>query len=113
MSGHTTWRQLRAQRQENPEYRAAYEHARQAYEIGRKVRELREARGLTQTELAQRMGVTQSVIARLELGGVEPRFTTLERVAAALDSKLTIDIQPIEVHAAPSRRSRREASART
>jgi predicted transcriptional regulator len=57
------------------------------------------------------MGVTQSVIARLERGGAEPRFTTLERIAAALDSKLTIDIQPIEGHTSSPPRSQREAAA--
>ena len=62
--------------------------------MGRKVRELREARGLSQKELAQRMGTTQSVIARLELGGAEPRFQTLQRVARALDSDLVVDLRP-------------------
>jgi ribosome-binding protein aMBF1 (putative translation factor) len=94
MSGHKTWRELRTERERSPEYRAAYDRARQAYEIGKKVRELREARGLSQKELAQRMGTTQSVIARLELGGAEPRFETLERVARALDSDLVIELHP-------------------
>jgi ribosome-binding protein aMBF1 (putative translation factor) len=100
MSGHKRWRELRAERESSPEYRAAYDRARQAYDIGKKVRELREARGLTQQGLAQRMRTTQSVIARLELGGAEPRFETLERVARALDSDLVVDLRPRETSTA-------------
>ncbi|MGH2584194.1 MAG: helix-turn-helix domain-containing protein [Dehalococcoidia bacterium] len=107
MSGHKKWRELRAEREKSPEYRAAYERARQAYEIGRKVRELREARGISQAELAQRMDSTQSVIARLEAGGAEPRFGTLQRVARALDSELVVDLRPREGHVvAPGQRQR-------
>jgi ribosome-binding protein aMBF1 (putative translation factor) len=94
MSGNKTWRELRAERERSPDYRAAYDRARQAYEIGERVRELREARGLSQKDLAQRMGTTQSVVARLELGGAEPRFETLERVARALDSDLVVELRP-------------------
>jgi ribosome-binding protein aMBF1 (putative translation factor) len=96
MAGHKTWRELRRERAESPAYQAGYERARRRYELGKKVRELREVRGMSQSELAQRMGTTQSVVARLELGGVEPRFDTLDRVAAALDSTLVVDIRPNE-----------------
>jgi len=105
--GHKKWRELRAERQNSPEYRAAYERARQAYEIGRKVRDLREARGISQAELAKRMDSTQSAIARLEGGGAEPRLGTLQRVAKALDSELVVDLRPRGEHkAAPGQRQR-------
>jgi DNA-binding XRE family transcriptional regulator len=96
MSGHKKWRELRAERQNSPEYRAAYERTGLAYEIGRKVWELREARGISQAELAQRVASTRSVIARLEAGDIEPRFETLQRVASALDSELVVDLRPRE-----------------
>jgi transcriptional regulator with XRE-family HTH domain len=63
-----------------------------AYEIGRQVRELREAQGLSQTQLASRMGTTQSVIARLEAGGSKPTLRTLERAAAALRVRLNVHL---------------------
>lgn len=96
MGDHTKWRDLRAKREASPEYRAAYARAGQAHAIGARVRNLREARGLSQAELARRMGTTQSVIARLELGGAEPRFDTLERVARSLDSDLIVELRPRE-----------------
>ncbi len=41
----------------------------------------RERAGLTQAEVARRMGTTQSAVARLERGGADPRLSTIERYA--------------------------------
>lgn len=48
--------------------------------------------GLTQTELAGRMGTQQSVISAVENGGQVPSVSTLWRIARALDLRLTIDM---------------------
>jgi transcriptional regulator with XRE-family HTH domain len=44
--------------------------------------------GLSQTEVAARMGTSQSAVARLESGDADIRLSTLERYAAALDRRL-------------------------
>ena len=44
--------------------------------------------GLSQTEVAARMGTSQSAVARLESGDADLRLSTLERYAAALDQRL-------------------------
>src|SRR5438067_704783 len=44
----------------------------------------RQALGLSQTEVAARMGTSQSAVARLESGTADVRLTTMERYAAAL-----------------------------
>lgn len=93
MSERQTWAALKAARPDTPERRAGYERTRRAHELGAKVRELRESQGLTQLELAQRMKSTQSVVARLELGGAQPRFEMLERVARALGQDLVIEFR--------------------
>jgi transcriptional regulator with XRE-family HTH domain len=46
--------------------------------------------GLTQQEMAQRMGTTQSVIARLERGGRSPNVNTLRRLAEVTGSRLVV-----------------------
>jgi ribosome-binding protein aMBF1 (putative translation factor) len=74
------------------EFREAYEEARRAYEFGVLARTLRKAAGLTQKELAARMGTTASAIARLEAGGTSPTFATLERLAAALGVQLRLEV---------------------
>ena len=48
----------------------------------------RQASGLSQTEIAARMGTSQSAVARLESGATDVRISTLERYAAALGSQL-------------------------
>jgi transcriptional regulator with XRE-family HTH domain len=91
-----TWQESKARRPDTLERRAGYERARRAHEIGVRVRTLREACGITQTELAKRMGTSQSVIARLELGGAEPRIDLLDRVARALGHRALIEFRPVE-----------------
>ena len=66
--------------------------ARMAEERGRLVRELadqRQAAGLSQTEVAARMGTSQSAVARLESGTADVRASTLERYAAAVGRQIT------------------------
>ena len=78
--------------------RAAGEQAaRMAAERGRLVRELaerRQASGLSQTEIAARMGTSQSAVARLESGTADVRASTLERYAAAVGGQITWKLNP-------------------
>lgn len=69
-----TWNEVRAARLADPEAQEAYESAARALRLGEEVRRIRLERGLSQEALAQRIGVPQSVIARLEAGGVETRL---------------------------------------
>jgi len=62
--------------------------------IAEKVAERRQALGLSQRELAELTGTTQSAIARLEAGGRPPRIDTLLRIADALDCELRVDLEP-------------------
>jgi len=65
---------------------------RMAEQRGRLVRELaerRQAAGLSQTEVAARMGTSQSAVARLESGTADVRASTLERYAAAIGGQIT------------------------
>lgn len=101
MSERRSWTDIKASRADTPERRAGYERVRLAHELGARVRELREQQGLSQAELARRVGTTQSVIARLELGGAEPRFDTLRRIGAALDADLHIALEPRATVAVP------------
>lgn len=57
---------------------------------GRLVREARIDAGLTQVELASRIGSTQSAVARLESSGSAPRLQTLQRALAATGHELLL-----------------------
>jgi len=63
----------------------------QGLALGQLIYDLRTEAGLSQRELAERMGTTQSVISRLEEGGgARNRIDTLARVATALDRHLVV-----------------------
>jgi ribosome-binding protein aMBF1 (putative translation factor) len=48
----------------------------------------RQAAGMSQTEVAARMGTSQSAVARLEAGEADARASTLERYAAAIGGQI-------------------------
>lgn len=52
--------------------------------ISKKIRELRKEKGLTQEQLAEKAGLPQSHISRLEQGQHSPSHATVEKIAAAL-----------------------------
>lgn len=58
---------------------------------------LRRLRGLTQEQLAERMGTKQPAIARLERGHDNTTLKTLVAVAEALDATVRIDLDPVEL----------------
>ena len=65
---------------------------RMAAERAGLVRELvaqRQMAGLSQTQVAARMGTSQSAVARLESGAVDVRASTLERYAAAVGGEIS------------------------
>ena len=71
--------------------RSAFPGFREISGRGELVTELASSRqrlGLSQTEVAARMGTSQSAVARLEAGGSDARLSTLERYAEALGVEL-------------------------
>jgi ribosome-binding protein aMBF1 (putative translation factor) len=71
---------------------ATYQVTRLAVDIGEKVRGAREVAGLSQRELAARMGTSQAAVARLEAGDVRARLTTLQRVTTAMNLTFSIEL---------------------
>jgi DNA-binding XRE family transcriptional regulator len=74
----------------DPEFITALAELEPGYQIAR----LRIARGLTQTQLAQKVGTKQPSIARLEKGESTPSLAFLEKLAEALDARLEVRIVP-------------------
>ncbi len=65
--------------------------------VGAKIRTLREARGTSQRQLANGIGLSQAVISQYELGMREIRATTAIRIAAFFDVSLSelLDVQGV------------------
>ena len=79
----------------DPEYVKAYDALEDEFALAAAMIAARARAGLTQEQLAQRMGTTQAVIARLESGRVKPSTRTLERLAAATGMRLRISFEPV------------------
>lgn len=91
MASRVTWSDLKKRRRGGAQIREGYVAARAGYRLAERVRTLREHRGLSQQDLADRIGSTQSAVSRLESGGAEPSLTTLERIGRALDAELVVE----------------------
>ena len=77
-----------------PEYRKAYDALEGEFALAEAVIDARNRVGLTQAQLARKMGTTQPVLARLEGGRARPSIRTLERLAKATGTRLLIRFEP-------------------
>jgi len=77
-----------------PKYRKAYEALEEEFVLAAAVMDVRNRAGLTQAQLARKMGTTQPVVARLESGRTRPSMRTLDRLAEATGSRLRISFEP-------------------
>jgi ribosome-binding protein aMBF1 (putative translation factor) len=90
-------------KREDLEYRAAYEEQWPYEQFARLVIHKRMQLGLTQEELAKRMGTSNSVVSRLEGGQHRFSFATMRKLAKALETHLVYGFQD----EAPDSQSRR------
>jgi ribosome-binding protein aMBF1 (putative translation factor) len=87
----------------DPEYRAAYDALEGEFALASAMIAARAAAGMTQQQVAEAMGTTQAVVARLESGRVMPSSRTLQRFAQATGTRLRISFEregPRRAHAA-------------
>ena len=79
------------------EYAKAYDALEEEFTRAQIVIGARAHADLSQAELAERMGTSQSAIARLESGRIKPSTRTLEKLAAATGMRLRIVLEPVTV----------------
>jgi len=76
---------------ESPEFAREYFKEKERLETAIALTELREKMGLTQRELAEKIGKPQSTIGRIETGKTDVKFSTLAEIAFALGKELKIE----------------------
>jgi len=87
--------ELREERlQRDPVFRAEWERTALARAVALRVLGYRIDHGLTQTALAEILGMRQSAIARLELGEQNPRVETLLRLSEVLGMEFLLHVTP-------------------
>ena len=79
----------------SPSFRKAYDALEEEFAVAEAFIAARARAGLTQEQLAKRMGTTQAVVARLESGRVKPSTRTLQRFAAATGHRLKIAFERV------------------
>ncbi|HUZ11887.1 MAG TPA: helix-turn-helix transcriptional regulator [Caulobacteraceae bacterium] len=90
----TSLAKLRRNLLTDPEVKAAYDRLGPIFAVVGEMIEARQAAGLTQTDVAARMGASQSVVARLENARHMPTFEMIARYAAAIGRRLDIHLVP-------------------
>lgn len=88
-----SWEEVKKELLADPKTRMEYERLAPRYAIISALIAGRIKKGITQKELAQKMGTKQSAIARLESGNVNPSLNFLEKIASVMGYKLTIRLQ--------------------
>jgi ribosome-binding protein aMBF1 (putative translation factor) len=78
----------------DPKYVAAYESLEEEFALASALIKARSDADMTQEQVADAMGTTQAVVARLESGKVLPSTRTLERFAKATRTRLRITFEP-------------------
>lgn len=77
----------------DPEYRAAFEALEPEFAVARALIKARADAGLTQADMAARLGVTQPAVARME-SGRNVSIKSITRYATAVGRPITIEIRP-------------------
>ena len=75
---------------QNPDFKAEWDALEPELSIMQAVIDARKESGLTQQQLAERTGISQADISKLENGNANPSLKTFQRLASAMDKKLKI-----------------------
>ncbi len=86
---------VRRRRAADPDYARLHDEQFDKVQLARRIRALRQTQKLSQNDLAEVTGTTQSAIARLESGRFAPRLDVLQRVARALGKRLDVRLIPV------------------
>lgn len=90
------WKDAKKELLSDPETAKEYEDLRPQYEVISQIIKARDEQGMTQAELAERTGIRQSNISRLEGGNYNPTLKFLARVAKGLGMELHIELRPVK-----------------
>ena len=91
MKERTNYEKFLCEQMKNPEVKKEYDALEAEYAIIQSIIDARKIAGITQKELAERTGINQADISKLENGNGNPSLRTLQRLAAGLGKTLKIE----------------------
>lgn len=83
-----------ASQADDPEFVEGFERGHQAFRLGVMLLSARQQAGLTQAEVARRLGTHKSAISRMENHAEDIRLSTLQRYAEAVGCFLSLELRP-------------------
>ncbi len=92
----TKLKDLKERLMQDPEFQEEYERIDEEYSLIESLVRARAEANLTQEQLAERLGTTQSAVARMEGGRVSPSIATIRRYARATGKRLEIELVSAE-----------------
>ena len=87
------WKQLKSELLQNKAVKKEYDRLAPRYKIISELISARLKNGITQKELAQKIGTKQSAIARFEAGNINPSLGFLEKIAEVMNYEMIISFQ--------------------
>jgi len=88
-----SWKTFKKELLKNEKFTKEYRKLEPQYAVISQMINLRTKKGITQKELAEKIGTKQSAIARLESGNFNPTFDFLQKTAKALGTKLVVNFK--------------------
>jgi predicted XRE-type DNA-binding protein len=85
-----SYAEVKAKALQNPEVMAAYLAEKKEEELQELLTDLRRRAGINSTQVAERMGITQPAVSKLERNASKASVSTLERYAAACGASIKI-----------------------
>ncbi len=80
---------------QNKEFKKEYDALEAEFSIVQAMLDARKASGLTQKDLAERTGIAQADISKLENGNANPSLRTLQRLADGMGMRLKLEFVPV------------------
>lgn len=90
----TTFNDFLKNKLKDPIFKAEYESLEPEFTIMQAIIDARKNSGMTQKQLAQKTGIAQADISKLENGNANPSLQTLQRLAAGMETTLKIEFLP-------------------
>jgi len=86
-------RYIKSRKKTDPEFARGFDEGYRDFKIGVILRQAREEAGLTQEELADRVGTQKTAISRIENHAEDIKLSTIKKVAKALGKNLNISLR--------------------
>lgn len=91
----TNYKDFLNEQLQNEEFKKEYDKLEAEFSLIQAMLDARKAAGLTQKDLAERTGIAQADISKLENGNANPSLRTLQRLADGMGMKLKLEFVPI------------------